>query len=242
MFKLSQLIICCCLAIASLAAQAAVAQANPKNIQLEYDVKRDGKLFAKVKESFSQDGKQYNIVSITKGVGVYALLGERKLLSTGDVTKDGLKPKHFELHQGDNTKKSLVNDFDWAKSTLNMQVKGKAKTESLEKGTQDLLSYAYQFMFVPPTKARIGQNDINVKLSTGKKLNQYQYKVLARGLKLSAANANFKTLHIANMPAANDDKKQLWLAEDKYYLPVRYKLTDEDGANFEQTLTKINVE
>ena len=237
MFMQNQWIIFFCLAVF-----AVIAQAAPKNIQLEYKLTRDGKLFANVVENFSQDGNQYKIESVTKGVGVYALLGERTLLSTGSVTKEGLKPKHFELHQGDNKKKSLINDFDWAKNTLNMQVKGETRTQILEKGTQDLLSYAYQFMFRQPTKARIKQNTILVTLTTGKKISQYQYKVIARGVNLNAAASQFKTLHLVNTPTADEEKKQLWLAEDKYYLPVQYALTDEDGANFEQTLTKIHVE
>jgi hypothetical protein len=214
-----------------------LAFAYPKNIQLEYDVARDGKLFAKVKETFTQNGKQYRIKSVTKGIGVYALMGERTLTSTGTVTKEGLKPGHFELHQGKSTKKTLIADFNWAKSTLTMQVKGEKKTEVLEKGTQDLASYLYQFMFNPPTKS-----EVKVTLTTGKKLNHYQYKVMARGLKLDFAKTSYKTLHISNEAMAGDDKKQLWLAQDQYYLPVRYKLTDEDGDSFEQTLTKIHVE
>jgi hypothetical protein len=214
-----------------------LAFAYPKNIQLEYDVARNGKMFAKVKETFTQNGKQYRIKSVTKGIGVYALMGERVLTSTGAVTKEGLKPSHFELHQGKSAKKTLIADFNWAKSALTTQVKGEKKTEVLEKGTQDLASYLYQFMFNPPTK-----DEVNVTLTTGKKLNHYQYKVMARGIKLDIAKASYKTLHISNEAAAGDDKKQLWLAQDKYYLPVRYKLTDEDGANFEQTLTKVHVE
>ncbi len=214
-----------------------LAFAYPKNIQLEYDVARNGKLFAKVKESFTQNGKQYRIKSVTRGIGVYALMGERVLTSTGAVAKEGLKPSHFELHQGKSEKKTLIADFNWSKSTLNMQVKGENRTENLEKGTQDLASYLYQFMFNPPTK-----DEVNVKITTGKRLHTYQYKVMARGLKLDAAKVSYKTLHISNEAAAGDDKKQLWLAEDKYYLPVRYKLTDEDGDSFEQTLTKIHVE
>jgi hypothetical protein len=214
-----------------------LAFAYPKNIQLEYDVARNGKLFANVKESFTQNGKTYNIKSVTKGIGVYALMGERVLTSTGAVTSQGLKPSHFELHQGKSAKKTLIADFNWAKSTLNMQVKGEKKTETLDKGTQDLASYLYQFMFNPPTK-----DEVKVTMTTGKKLHTYQYKVMARGLKLDAAKTNYKTLHISNEAAQGDDKKQLWLAQDQYYLPVRYKLTDEDGNNFEQTLTKIHVE
>jgi hypothetical protein len=214
-----------------------LAFAYPKNIQLEYDVARNGKLFAKVKESFTQNGKTYNVKSVTKGIGVYALMGERVLTSNGAVTKEGLKPNHFELHQGKSAKKTLIADFNWAKSTLNMQVKGEKKTEPLEKGTQDLASYLYQFMFNPPTK-----DEVKVTMTTGKKLHTYQYKVMARDLKLNIAKTSYKALHISNEAVAGDDKKQLWLAQDQYYLPVRYKLTDEDGDNFEQTLTKIHVE
>jgi len=216
---------------------ANLAQAYPKNIQLEYDVARNGKQFAKVKESFTQNGKQYSIKSVTKGTGVYALLGERVLTSAGTVTSQGLKPSHFELHQGKSAKKTLIADFYWAKGLLKMQVKDEIRTEKLESGTQDLASYVYQFMYNPPK-----MDEVKVTLTTGKKLHSYQYKVMARGLKMDVAKVNYKALHISNETSASDDKKQLWLAEDKYYLPVRYKLTDEDGDNFEQTLTKIHVE
>ena len=216
---------------------AGLAQALPKSVQLEYDVVRDGKLFARVKESFTQNGKQYRIQSVTKGVGIYALLGDRKLTSTGAVTKVGLKPSHFELHQGKNDNKTLIADFDWTKNTLTMQKKDEKKTEKLSAGTQDLASYAYQFMFNPPLK-----DSINVTMTTGKKLNVYQYKVLARGTNLRLAKTNYKTLQLSNEAAAGQDKKQLWLAQDQFYLPVRYLLTDDDGDSYEQTLTKIHVE
>ena len=240
--KLSQLLLISFFIAVGANAHAATEKMPPKNIALEYDLKRDGQLFAKVKESFSQTGNQYTITSITKGEGVYALMGERKLTSMGEVTKNGLKPKHFELHQGNNSRKTLINDFDWASNTLSMQVKGSVKTEKLVACTQDLISYAYQFMFVPPTIKRVGKNSINVLLTTGKKLNEYDYKVQSRDTILSAAGKQFNVVHIANSPAVSQEKKQLWLAQDHYYLPVQYQLTDENGANFEQILTSINVE
>ncbi len=219
------------------ACYASMAQALPKSVQLEYDVARDGKLFARVKESFTQNGKQYRVQSTTKGVGIYALLGERKLTSTGAVTKAGLKPNHFELRQGRNDNKTLIADFDWSKNTLTMQKKDEKQTVKLEAGTQDLASYSYQFMFNPPAK-----DDIKVTMTTGKKLNTYQYKVLMRGTNLSLAKTNYKTLQLSNEAATGQDKKQLWLAQDQFYLPVRYQLADDDGDTYEQTLTKIHVE
>jgi Protein of unknown function (DUF3108) len=213
------------------------AQALPKNIQLEYEVSRNGKLFGQVKETFTQTGKQYRIKSVTKGYGVYALMGERVLTSTGEITKSGLKPTHFELHQGKSAKKTLIADFLWAKSTLNMQVKGETRTEKLVTGTQDLASYVYQFMFNAPIK-----DEVNVTLTTGKRLNTYQYKVLAKNEAVAVGKTSYKTIHISNQASAGEDKKELWLLQDKYYLPVRYKLTDEDGESFLQTLTKVYVE
>lgn len=234
MLKLSQILLLGLI----FCANVALAQSNlPKHIQLEYEVTRDGKPFATVKETFTQDGKQYNIESITKGIGIYALFGERKLTSAGELTAQGLVPMHFELHQGDSARKSLIADFDWAKTTLNMQVKGKTKTAILEAGTQDLASYTYQFMFTPPLK-----NEVNVALTTGKKLNQYQYKVAERGVLLDAANVQYKTTHLVSTKAEDESKKQLWLAENQYYLLVRYRQLDENGATLEQTLTKIHVE
>lgn len=214
-----------------------VAQALPKNIQLEYEVSRNGKLFGQVKETFTQTGKQYHIKSVTKGYGIYALMGERVLTSTGEVTKKGLKPTRFELHQGKSKKKTLLADFLWAKSKLNMQLKGETRAEKLAPGTQDLASYVYQFMFNAPIK-----DEVNITLTTGKRLNTYQYKVLAKGEEVTVGKIGYKTMHISNDASAGEDKKELWLLQDKYYLPARYKLTDEDGESFQLALTKIYVE
>jgi Protein of unknown function (DUF3108) len=110
-------------------------------------------------------------------------------------------------------------------------------SEKLERGAQDLASYVYQFMFKPPSG-----DVVKVLMTTGKRLHLYEYKVIARGVKLDAAKTDYKVMQISNDAGINEDKKQLWLAEEQYYLPVRYKLTDEDGDSFEQTLTKIHVE
>lgn len=212
----------------------------PKLIQMNYEVTKDGQPFAKVKEQFSVTGNTYKIESITKGLGVYALLGERKLTSAGELTAEGLKPIHFELLQGDNPKKALLADFDWAKKTLRMMVKGKPKDAALTPGTQDLASYAYQFMFMPaPLK-----DAVSVALTTGKKLNQYQYKINVNQVTVETAGKQYKTLHLEqlNQDKSQTETKELWLGVEHYYLPVRIMLIDENGAKIEQTLTELHVE
>jgi len=133
----------------ALPATVLAAGALPKNITLKYEVIKNDSPFANVKEHYTVNGNAYKVESITKGVGVYALFGERTLSSAGSVTENGLVPQHFELHQGDNAKRTLIADFDWQNKQLNMQVKGKPKVAALLPNTQDLASYAYQFMHQP---------------------------------------------------------------------------------------------
>jgi hypothetical protein len=235
-----------CLLISQLVFAAAV-MAAPKTVSLVYAATRNGQPFATVTESYSQENDHYRIESVTKGIGVYALFGERKLTSEGDVTGDGLKPRRFELHQGDNEKKSLFVDFDWSANTLTMKIKGKPTTVQLETGTQDLVSYAYQFMFVQP------QGDaLALPVTTGKKLRIYNYTVAERDAILELPAGKFKTIHLMRTnkdePAkqadkqSSNDEKELWLAAEAYSLPVRIVMYDENGAKIEQSLTSLHVE
>lgn len=209
----------------------------PKRVTLIYAVTKNGQPFANVREQFIITGNQYQVESVTKGIGVYALFGERVLSSQGEVTALGLKPKRFELRQGDNPKKTLVAEFDWAMQSLRMTVKGKVKEATLEPGTQDLASYAYQFMYLPqPLKEHV-----TITLTTGKKLNHYHYSINPESENLDVAGVQYKTLHL--MPAEQrDETKELWLAADYHALPVRIQLVDENGQKLEQILTDLQIE
>ena len=224
-----------------MAEQAVLSSATmPKSIRAVYEVTKNGQPFAKVHEHFVVNGSAYKIESVTKGIGVYALFGERVLTSSGEVTPQGLKPDHFELRQGDNPKKALLADFDWAKQNLRMTVKGKLKEAPLSAGTQDLASFAYQFMYLPkPLKG-----DITVTLTTGKKLNQYQYQINPESEMINSAGVKYKTLHLAPPPPTQDtqESKELWLAADYHYVPVRILMVDDNGQKLEQTLTELKIE
>lgn len=217
---------------------ASIAFAQPKSVQLEYEISRNGKAFGSVKESYSQDGDQYRIVSITKGEGIYALLGERVLTSNGTVTTKGLKPSKFHLKRGDSARKSLAANFDWSENMLNMLVKGETRTAKLTPGTQDLVSYAYQFMFTPP---EVGQ--IKLALTTGKKIKQYTYNV-KQGATVKAAGTSYSTMHLMNAEVDGKKKKELWLAKLKsgHCLPVKYLVVDKHGDKLEQILTKVSIQ
>lgn len=223
----------------AMAEPAAISNATlPKRIQAVYEVTKNGQPFAKVHEQFTVSNGTYKVESITKGIGVYALFGERVLTSSGEVSAQGLKPIRFELRQGDNPKKALQADFDWAKQNLRMTVKGKLKEAMLTAGTQDLASFAYQFMYLPaPLKG-----DITVTLTTGKKLNQYQYHINPDAENVASEGVQYKTLHLAPPAQDTQETKELWLAADYHHVPVKILMVDDNGQKLEQILTELHID
>lgn len=216
---------------------ATTTLAAPLQVKLVYQATRNGQPFATITETFQQENERYRIESVTDGIGVYALFGKRRLLSEGEVTAQGLHPKHFEQQQGDNAKKAVSADFDWEAKTIAMNAKGKTTSVPLEDGTQDLLSYAYQFMFRHPQGA-----ELRLAVTTGKKLRNYLYRVAEKDDRQEALSGVCKTVHLANGAKDGEEDKELWLGVEQYYLPVRISMKDENGARIEQVLTSLHVD
>jgi len=215
-----------------------LAFAAPKNVTLTYQATRNGKPFANVTETFKQIGDQYVIESVTEGLGLAALFGKRILKSEGIVTAEGLEPKHFEQHQGDNEKKAVYADFDWVTNQLIMKNKGNVTMEPLAKGTQDVASFPYQWMLFPP-KA----DQISLPITTGKKQRIYSYKAVESDVSLTVESGQFKTLHLSNMSeAGGGNEKEFWLAVDRFYLPIKIIMREENGTTIEQTLTSMHID
>lgn len=217
---------------------ANIAFAAPKSVTLTYQATRNGKPFANVTETFKQTGDQYVIESVTEGVGLAALFGKRVLRSEGVVTAEGLLPKHFEQRQGDNEKKAAYADFDWVANQLSMKNKGNVTTEPLAKSTQDVASFAYQWMMFPPKS-----DEVSLPITTGKKQRVYSYKAVERDVNLTVDAGQFKTLHLSNASEnGGGSEKEFWLAVERFYLPVKIIMREENGATIEQTLTSIHTE
>lgn len=212
------------------------AAAAPQHLTAVYHATRNSQPFATVTETFTRDGERYTLESVTEGIGVYALFGKRRLYSEGEVTSDGLRPAHFELQQGDQVKKAVSADFDWAAATIAMKYKGKTNTASLEPGAQDILSYAYQFMFKPPQG-----DEVVMPVTTGKKMRVYRYRVAERDAVVESAAGKYKAVHLVNAEQ-DEDQKELWLGAEAHHIPVRITMRDEKGAKIEQTLTSLHVE
>lgn len=229
-----------------LSATVAWAQDIPKQLVVEYEVTRKGQPFAKVSETFRQEQGHYTIESVTKGLGVYAILGNRTLKSEGEITEQGLQPLHFVLQQEPN-KRTVRVDFDWATHQITVNNKGKVSTKPLPPNTLDLASMLYQSMFVPP---KPGETTLSVV--TGKKVRQYRYAVEANTQTLATALGSLNVVHLSPVNAAaadadkdenaNDEGKHFWLSPDKWYLLVKMTMSYDADDGLEQRITKLHVE
>ena len=216
----------------------ALAQAGTtQRVNATYNFYKSGQEVGVVTETFSRTGNRYEILSETKAIGIFALFakGNIKLISRGEITKDGLRPLHFEHHRGSNPDKLIVADFDWNKQTLTMRYDGKTETMSLVPGTQDRISRLYQFMFIPPKDKTLA-----FPMTNGRNIDQYQY-LLTDQEQLKTPAGTFKTKHYVQQHKSDEDGAEMWLASNMRFFPVLIIIKEKDGGNLEQQLTQLTI-
>jgi len=172
--------------------------------------------------NFSMDNKAYQLKSEIKPHGLATLfIPDLLQTSVGKVDEKGLKPTHYLYKFGDKKSKTYMAEFDWDQQRLIMNTGKGEQVAPLSAGTQDLLSFMYQFMFSPPL------NQMEVTVTTGKRLNTYYYGFEGEEIiqtKIGAIN----TVHILRSDFGRDEKTELWLAVEYRYLPVKIKKTEKD--------------
>lgn len=206
-------------------------------VEAEFEVKRgtDSTAAGLSRISFHVDkNKHYIIQSQTEAKGLVSLFfSTLQQKSEGNVTDTGLKPDFFSYQYGNNSKKLQTASFDWDKQELTMRnSKGETKVP-LPAGTQDFLSFMYQFMFTPPL------NSLQIIMTNGKKLGTYQYSFEGEEV-ITSKFGELNTIHLAK-GSDDEEKTELWLATDYQYLPVKIRKTEKDGTVIEQLVSKLST-
>ncbi len=188
---------------------------------------------AKIIFQLTQNNSQYQIESFTAPKGLAALfISNLTQKSVGNFTSKGLQPLQYDYQFGDKADKTYRATFDWQREKLSMTTIKGTQIVNLTNGAQDLLSFMYQLMYVPPL------NNLQFNITNGKKFAMYSY--LFEGeesvdTKMGALN----TVHIARENDDHDEKTDLWLATDYQYLPVKIRKTEKNGKVYELLATKI---
>lgn len=206
-------------------------------VEAEFEVKRgsDSTAAGLSRVSFHVDkNKHYIIQSQTEAKGLVSLFFSiLQQKSEGTVTDAGLRPDFFSYQYGNNSKKLQTASFNWDKQELTMRnSKGETKVP-LPAGTQDFLSFMYQFMFTPPL------NSLQIIMTNGKKLGTYQYSFEGEEV-ITSKFGELNTIHLAK-GSDDEEKTELWLATDYQYLPVKIRKTEKDGTVIEQLVSKLST-
>lgn len=155
--------------------------------------------------------------------------------SEGDIGLQGLKPRFYRYAFGQRASKTYEATFDWDANVIRLKTSKGEQGLPLPPQTQDILSFMYQFMFVPPLQ------EMRVNLTNGRRLGEYEYAFEGED-SMVIADRTIQTIHIVHTRGDNDEKTELWLASDYRYVPVKIKKLEKNGMVIEQVATRLIAE
>ena len=221
-----------------LRAEARGGSYAPQQLNLVYDLYRNGQKLGQVTDTLSRSGSRYTLVSETRATGPLKMLwpGNIRLESTGEVTRQGLHPTQFQHARSDAPHKLAIARFDWEQRGIAYQYKGEAwRVNGLRDGAQDQLSQLYQFMFAPGVPA-----DYSVQVVSGRDLNDYRY-AKSNGGSIRTPLGVLATQQYQRVTQGPGEKAvTVWIAPARNNLPVQVRIV-EDGVTLEQRLVRASV-
>lgn len=217
---------------------ATVQAAPPRQMNLTYDLYRNGHKLGQVMDRFERMGNRYTLVSETRATGPLKMLwpGNIRLESSGTVGARGLQPEQFQHARSDAPHKLATARLDWAQRRIAYSFKGQNWTvDGLQDGAQDQLSQLYQFMFAPRLPGEIA-----LQVVSGRDVHDYRY-AQSDGGTVATPLGNLRTRQFQRIGQEPDQKAiTVWVAPARDNLPVRVRVV-EDGVVLEQRLVSAQT-
>lgn len=212
--------------------------APPQQMNLVYELYRNGHKLGQVTDTFTRSGARYTLVSETRATGPLKALwpGTIRLESTGSVTAQGLRPAQFRHARSDAPHKLATARLDWAQRRIAYAYKGQSwSVDGLRDGAQDQLSQLYQFMFAPTIPA-----DYALQVVSGRDLNDYRY-ARSDGAAVRTPFGVLATRQYQRVGQKPDEKAiTVWVAPGRDNLPVQIRVVEE-GVVLEQRLVRAQL-
>ena len=225
------------LVILTATATAATA-ATPTAVAISYNLFRNGTHIGVINENFEIKNGVYSATSEATAIGLFALAQRRPIIytSTGESTKDGLRPARFEGRRNNSVSTA---EFDWKSDKLTMTHDGVNQVVALPAATQDRLSAMYQLTYLVQAKPRTA-NIVEMPMTTGRKFDRYRYDV-HQDVIIDTPLRRLTTLHLAKQRDQNESHTEIWLAPEFHYMPVKVVIIENDGVRYEQVVTRLDV-
>jgi hypothetical protein len=182
------------------------------------------------------NGEQYKLESLIEPIGLAAfVIPDLVQTSDGFISGMGLQPVNYLYQFGNKQDKTYRAKMDWESAKLHLQTSKGSKEVPLTEGTQDLLSFMYQFMFIPPPQ------NMQLNITNGKKLDSYQY-FFAGEETIETKMGELRTVLIYRDNDVIYERSELWLSFDYKYVPVKIRKTEPENKVYELLATRIKTE
>jgi hypothetical protein len=216
----------------SLGLPAAAQVVPPARVEIEYELKRNGRTMAEVVERLEHGNGAYSLTETWKGRGIYALLGRARRTSEGSIGADGPRPhEYLDERSGRDTQRVT---FDWGANTITRRYKGATRTEPVPLDTQDRLSFLLALSYASQKDA-----PISFHIADGRGMSRHTYKLNGRE-RLATPAGEFDTVKLIRKNEGSGEVAEIWLAADRGYLPVRILVAEDDGTRYEHLATRIS--
>jgi len=222
----------CCVGAAMLLAAPARA-VPPDRITVYYDVSYNGLVMAEGHETLRHDARTYLIESELRGKGIFAIAqrGAVKRSSRGEITPVGLRPLEFRDQRGDRTPEYAR--FDWPARLVTHEREGSKQSSAIGNGTQDRVSFLWNFSFVPP------RGEVSTQVEDGRGTTQFRFAIAGKET-IKTDAGNIECLHLVKVKDAGDSRDtDVWLALDRSLIPIRLLVVEKNGTRVDQVATRI---
>ena len=181
----------------------------------------------------SEDGK-YRLEALTEPMDVSYIPwfkpGRTLLTSVGRVTPQGLQPETFVEKREGRPIDTRV-DMDWAAKQTSI---GGVPTALLE-NTQDVLSFFYQLGY----PGALAPGDMPV--TDGSRIDAYRFEVLGEEQLDMPFGMTWRTLRIRARYGTGKEQTDVWLAVERFGLPVQIRKIDTKGVVYYWIANEIRV-
>jgi Protein of unknown function (DUF3108) len=181
----------------------------------------------------------YILSSEAETGGVLDLFRPQRLhsISRGAITAEGLRPESFLTSRTRRGRTAASRArFDWDAGKLTYGSASEEKTASLAPGAQDLMSFMFQFVLLPPAPGRY-----QLPIATGTRFETYGFEIRPEE-PIETPIGTMRALPVRQLPRAGAESIEMWLAAEYRYLPVRIRHYDREG-HFagEQLVNEIRI-
>ena len=212
------------------------AKLFPNNFHSEYQLLQQSNNLGRVIVDFNQKNNQYEIKAITKAEGILKLLGDREVVSKGQLSIDGFSPKIFELKNKKKPKKNILAVFDSKDKQVKLTYKQETKNILLKEKHFDVLTYLYQFNF-----ESLSKKNYIFEVIDGKKSRTYLYNKVRSELMTTGYGILEADVYEGEIEGKSNSIHHIWILREPYRIPLKIEIKTDIGINIEQILLKTNL-